>query len=143
MANSATMSAGKRLVTIGLLLQIIFFGIFVASGGLFHYRILRTPTPVSQQVKWQKYIYALYFSSALILIRSVFRLIEFNEGNDGFIMRKEVFLYIFDAVFMLAVVVCFNVVHPGLIIGRNVQRSEMQLSSREESGNRTPDHRRK
>lgn len=32
----------------------------------------------------------------LILARSVFRVIEFMQGNDGFIMSHEYMLYIFD-----------------------------------------------
>ena len=36
-------------------------------------------------------------------------------GNDGFLLRNEVFLYVFDAVLMLGVMVLVNLVHPGEI----------------------------
>jgi len=135
MADSKTMAMGKHLIIIGLLLQIIFFGIFIISGGFFHYRITRSPTTTSLNVNWQKYIYTLYVASILILIRSVFRVIEFSGGNDGVLLRNEVFLYIFDACLMLGVIACFNVVHPGTIIGRKAQGHAIPLDGGENGGN--------
>jgi hypothetical protein len=118
MASSKTMTTGKLLVVTGLCLQIIFFGFFVICGGRFHYRIVQSPTLASTNTSWKKYIYTLYAASIIILIRSIFRVVLFAEGNDSFLMRNEVFLYVFDSVLMLSVMVLFNVVHPGTIIGR-------------------------
>ena len=118
MASSKTMTTGKTLVVTGLCLQVVFFGFFVICGGRFHQRILQSPTLASTNTSWKKYIYTLYAASIIILIRSVFRVVLFAESNDGFLMRNEVFLYIFDSVLMLSVVVLFNIVHPGAIIGR-------------------------
>ena len=108
-------------------MQIFFFGIFLITSLLFHYRIYRSPTPTSITVSWQKYIFTLYAASALILVRSVFRVIEFSGGNDGILLRNEVFLYIFDAVLMLGVMAAFNLVHPGRIIGRKAQGQMFRL----------------
>jgi hypothetical protein len=66
------------------------------------------------------------------LIRSVFRVVEFSGGSDGPLMRSEVYLYVFDAVLMLAVLVNLNIVHPGDILGRKAQDS-MMLSERDTS----------
>lgn len=55
---------------------------------------------------------ALYLASALILIRSVLRLEEYAEGISGFVLSHEYFLYIFDSLLMLCVMVLFNLVHP-------------------------------
>lgn len=73
---------------------------------------------------------SLYLVSALILVRSLVRLIEFIQGFDGHILSHEVYLvsftrsvvgpkqlltarqYIFDALLMFAAVVVFNVIHP-------------------------------
>ena len=124
MANVQTMNFGKHLVVMGLLLQIIFFGIFIVSGGVFHYRIAHSPTPASSHANWKPYMYTLYGASIFILIRSMFRVIEFSGGNDGVLLRNEVFLYVFDAVLMTGVVVAFNVVHPGAVIGREKRRRD-------------------
>lgn len=101
MANAKSMEMGKKLVVVGLFLQIIFFGIFAITAAIFHYRIIRSPTPISATLSWQKYMFTLYGASVLILIRSVFRVIEFLGGNNGVLITNEVFLYIFDAVLML------------------------------------------
>jgi len=42
----------------------------------------------------------------------VFRLIEFAQGNDGYLLSMEIWLYLFDAVLMWVVMVWFAVVHP-------------------------------
>jgi len=128
MDKAKTMPTGKKLVVIGLFLQIVFFGVFVITGGIFHYRIVRSPTPASTANNWQKYMFTLYTASVLILIRSIFRVFEFSGGNDGVLMRNEVFLYIFDSVLMLGVMTSFNVVHPGSIIGRKSADGVVELS---------------
>lgn len=38
-----------------------------------------------------------------------------QQGNDGYLISHEAFLYIFDALLMLMVMVIFNVVHPSEI----------------------------
>lgn len=55
---------------------------------------------------------ALYVASALILVRSILRLEEYAEGTTGFVLSHEYFLYIFDSLLMLCVLVLFNLVHP-------------------------------
>jgi hypothetical protein len=45
----------------------------------------------------------------------MFRLIEYAQGNDGYLISHEVFLYIFDAVLIFATMVLFAVVHPSEI----------------------------
>ncbi|RDW64888.1 RTA-like protein [Coleophoma cylindrospora] len=129
MASAGSMNMGKNLVVAGLCIQIIFFGLFVFSSLLFHVRINRNPTVASEAVAWKKYIYALYASSVLILIRSIFRVALFADGNDSVLARNEAFVYIFDALFMLAVLVIFNVVHPGQIIGRKKNRDAEEVHS--------------
>jgi hypothetical protein len=46
------------------------------------------------------------------MIRSVFRLAEYLQGNNGYLLHHEIYLYIFDAVLMFITMVTFNVVHP-------------------------------
>jgi len=136
MANAKSVTTGKHMVVTGLVLQIIFFGIFVITSGIFHYRIVRKPTQISLQVSWKKYIFTLYFASILILIRSVFRVVEFSAGNDSVIMRNEVFLIIFDSILMLGVVVALNLVHPGTIMGSKGRAREgvIPLEDRDVTG---------
>lgn len=64
---------------------------------------------------WKRHMLALYVASALIMVRSVFRVVEYLQGNNGYLLRHEVYLYIFDALLMLAVMCLFNWIHPAEI----------------------------
>jgi hypothetical protein len=124
MAKTNTQKTGKNVVVFGLFLQIVFFGFFLVTGGLFHYRLNRSPTPSSAVTDWQKYMYSLYAAGFLILIRSIFRMAEFTGSVNGPIMMHEYYLYIFDAVLMLGVMIMFNVLHPGAVLGRSADQSQ-------------------
>lgn len=113
--TASAIKLGQNIIVGGLLAQIFFFGLFVFVAFLFHRRMARGPTSISLTVPWAKHLHALYISSGLILIRSVFRVVEFLQGRDGFIMEHQVFTYVFDAVLMWGVLVLFCWIHPGEI----------------------------
>ena len=52
------------------------------------------------------------------MVRSVFRAIEYLQGDDGYLLAREAYLYVFDAVLMLIVMLLFNVVHPAELFVR-------------------------
>ncbi|KAG2419785.1 hypothetical protein HFD88_004581 [Aspergillus terreus] len=105
---------GENVIVGGLFVQIIFFGFFLISAIIFQQRIGRHPTPESADSynPWRKHLYALHTSSVLILIRSVFRVVEYLQGWDGYLLSTEVFIYIFDALLMFIVLVIFVLIHP-------------------------------
>ena len=84
------------------------------TGLIFHYRMLGAPTAraLDPNISWKKHLNALYGASVLIMVRSIFRVVEYIQGYDGYLLQHEWYLYVFDAVLMLAVMVLFNVVHP-------------------------------
>ncbi|KAH8814869.1 RTA1 like protein-domain-containing protein [Xylogone sp. PMI_703] len=102
------------VVVVGLFIQIAFFSFFVVVALSFNRSINKAPTTRSKDpaIPWRKHIHTLYFTSILILIRSIFRCIEYIQGNDGYLLHHEIFIYIFDACLMLAVMVAFNVIYP-------------------------------
>lgn len=61
-------------------------------------------------------MHVLFGTSLLIMIRSIFRVAEYLQGNDGYILAHEAYLYVFDAVLMLSVMAVFNMVHPSRAI---------------------------
>lgn len=65
-----------------------------------------------QVVVWRKHIRALYFASILIMVRSVFRIAEYSQGNAGYLLSHEALLYCLDAVLMSGVMILFNAVCP-------------------------------
>jgi hypothetical protein len=119
---------GEKIIVVGLFIQIFFFGIFLISAVLFHYRINLVPTALSSStdIPWRQHMRNLYLTSGIILVRSVFRVVEYLVGNSGWILSHEYMLYIFDAILMLSVVVVFLWRHPGKLFldcGKRLDRS--------------------
>lgn len=126
---------GEKIIVVGLFLQLAFFGFFIVVAGIFHYRLLKRISGSSsnssrprkhrrspgshdvsdihvQNLPWKRHMSALYVASALIMVRSVVRVVEYLQGNNGYLLRHEVFLYIFDALLMFFVMILFNWIHP-------------------------------
>ncbi|KAI9738741.1 MAG: hypothetical protein M1834_008248 [Cirrosporium novae-zelandiae] len=112
MKSTSAISTGSHIVLGGLFIQIIFFGLFVTAALIFNLRINKNPTMCSRDVPWRKHLKALYAASLLIMVRSIFRVMEYTGGRDGYLLGHEVYMYIFDAVLMVAVMAIFNFVQP-------------------------------
>ncbi|KAH7386601.1 putative RTM1-like protein [Cadophora sp. MPI-SDFR-AT-0126] len=115
--SAEAINRGQTIILIGLVAQIVIFAFFVLTASTFHLRLRRAPTQklLTDSIPWEKHMWALYGCSMLILIRCVFRLIEYAQGRTGFFMSKEVFMYLFDSVLMLGVMVFLAIVHPSEI----------------------------
>ncbi|KAH8590092.1 RTA1 like protein-domain-containing protein [Bisporella sp. PMI_857] len=115
--DEGVIKSGEKLVIAGLFVQLAYFGFFIAVALVFHRRMLAKPTSSSLRadIHWKKYLTTLYVTSVLILIRSVFRVIEYLQGNNGSLLRKEIYLYIFDSVLMFLVLAWMNWFHPSEI----------------------------
>lgn len=102
---------GEKLIIAGLFVQITIFGFFVVTSLHFHRRIVSQPTaPASHDViPWRRHLWVLYAASAIILVRSVFRVVEYLQGNGGYLISHEIFLYLFDMALMAVVMVIFLV----------------------------------
>ncbi|KAK4244827.1 RTA1 like protein [Corynascus novoguineensis] len=110
---------GESIILGGLGIQIVFFGFFIVTTVNFHLRIAANPTPRSLSAStgpWRQLVVALYASSALILVRSVFRMVEFGMGNDSVLMSSEAYLLGLDGALMLAVAALLLWCHPSRTI---------------------------
>lgn len=61
-------------------------------------------------------MHMLYGVSALIIVRSIFRIVEYVMGTDGYPLRHEWTLYLFDTIPMLACTVLFYFRYPAKIL---------------------------
>lgn len=115
--NPSFLDIGNGVIIAGLVLQLLWFIFFMVAAIVFHRRMIWTPTSAARQpeIRWRSYLYTLYSVSTLIVIRSLFRVIEYIQGNTGYLMRHEAFLYVFDSLPMLTVVVYLHWKHPGEI----------------------------
>ncbi|RHZ43795.1 RTA1 domain-containing protein [Aspergillus thermomutatus] len=140
-SHSTTDRTGEHVIIGGLLVQIGFFCFFIVVAVLFQRRIDRFPTPravsVSPPIPWRKHLFALYVTSFLILVRSVERFVEYAQGQEGGLISHEVYLFVFDGVPMLLVLVILVRVHPSemnALLGRGrVAATKTGLSFRDVS----------
>lgn len=114
---------GERIVIAGLMIQIIVFGFFVVTAFVFQRRAQRNPTNEScdASLPWQKSMRMLFIVSALIMIRSCFRVVEYAMGNDGYLLGHEWTLYIFDSVLMFIVMVVYYLWYPNWIVPQKLE----------------------
>ncbi|KAF3402545.1 hypothetical protein DPV78_004251 [Talaromyces pinophilus] len=112
--NLESMKNGEHLIVVGLVVQILFFAFFLVTATHFYWKIKKYPMPrsCSPDIPWRKHLNILYLTSFLIMVRSIFRLIEYIQGNNGYLLHHEMYLYIFDSLLMFMVMVIFNIIHP-------------------------------
>lgn len=111
---------GENIILGGLGIQVLFFGFFIIVTAVFHRRIRNDPTPKSIRIiaPWKTLLYTLYGTSLLIMIRSIYRVAEYAQGQSGELQSKEFWLYVFDALPMVIVALLFNWMHPSRVISR-------------------------
>ncbi|TLD19956.1 hypothetical protein PspLS_09387 [Pyricularia sp. CBS 133598] len=108
---------GSNIIIAGLFVQLFCFGCFIVISVAFHMAINKQPTGrSSSDIPWRKHLKALYLGSALIMVRSIFRAVEYLQGFNGYLLSHEVYLYVFDALLMIFVMIWFNWVHPEEIL---------------------------
>lgn len=111
-ADGSNQRVGRVLLIVGLaalVCVILFFLatlIYVSTSAIY-----RVQAPALRPV------YAgLYLTVALLLIRNIFRLIEFGQGWHGYIADHEVYFYIFDALMMLLWLLVMLPLHFGILL---------------------------
>jgi hypothetical protein len=119
------------LILLGLAIQFISFMFFALCAIIFHLRIRRKPTERSANVdpKWIQTLYMLYAVSVLIVIRSIFRIVEYAFGDNGYPITHEWTLYVFDSVLMISVTILFYFGYPSNLAPKQDENA-IRLESR-------------
>ncbi|KAI1034167.1 hypothetical protein LB503_012564 [Fusarium chuoi] len=115
------LNLGKTLGIVGVSTQIAGFGLFTVSAIRFHFAARRLSPDFAKDnqekhgimKKWQTLLIVVNVSCLLILVRSIYREIDFAGGKDGTTHQKEWYLYVFDTLPILLVVFLYNVFFPG------------------------------
>lgn len=97
------------MVRASIILQLACFVGFIALEIVFHRRCLKANV---MSRKLRSIIILLYVSSALILVRNIYRVVEVYDGVEGYLFYHEAFFYVFDGALMLVNTVMWNVWHP-------------------------------
>lgn len=104
---------------------------------------MRRPTDpsMSAEVPWRKHLYTVYLTGSLIMVRCIFRLVEYVTGTKGYIWQHEAFSYVFDSSLMWFVMVIFAVNHPSeiraIITGQGKVVQGLRMKSHASSVNST------
>ncbi|KAJ4137285.1 hypothetical protein NW768_002867 [Fusarium equiseti] len=139
LANQKLANVGKIIVIVGLIAQIILFLAFVTICVVFHrrFRAHLRRSDALVEVRWESYLNMLYITSAFILIRNIFRVVEFIMDKDGYLMQKEWPTFVFDAVLMFLVMVAFYVWYPGNLTSTSRDSTVELVPKRDNSARET------
>ncbi|KAI0466138.1 RTA1-domain-containing protein [Xylaria cf. heliscus] len=123
----------KKLVLGGLLAQLVALTIFVFIAFIVKQRIKRSPTQFilkDASVNWRNHFTAVIVVTILILVRSIVRAIEYLQGDGGYVMSHEAFIYVFDAAPMWLVMAVYLLLHPGRLVRHGRRLEQIEKSGR-------------
>jgi len=125
--NTELLRSGATLIAIAAVLQAVIECMFFSMIGWLHYRCVRTHM-LTRRVNILCIM--LYGTSALVLLRCIFRVIEnfttvslISSSVCGptcdVILRHEWYLYVFEAAPMVFYTYWLNIIHPGRFLPRD------------------------
>lgn len=65
------------------------------------------------------FVYAITLCSVLIFVRCIYRLIELAEGWTGYLILREAYFLVLEALIVFIGTLVLSVIHPGFVFGRN------------------------
>ena len=128
---------GNAIIVGGLGLQVLMFIGFIVCCLTWHVRFRRhlSETGARCETPWRSYVHMLYGTSLAILVRSLYRMVEFVMGQDSYLFVNEWPTYVLDAGLMLLVMAAFYIWYPDQL--QPGPRSMIELTSQ---GTVSPDH---
>ncbi|PYH74920.1 RTA1 domain-containing protein [Aspergillus vadensis CBS 113365] len=122
-AVESMQTLSKVIVIVGLIFQVGMFVFFIVVSVVFHMRMQKRPTSGAQS-PWKYHMHTLFAVSGLILVRSIYRVVEYVMGYNGYLLTHEWPLYVFDCALMWLVMVIWAARYPGDI---QTGKPEMEL----------------
>ena len=110
-SSAGQATTGTSLLIAGLVIQVLSVLIYLAIAFIFY---LNASTKMNKETK--SLFIALYVAGVMVLLRSVFRVVEFSSGYAGPIVVNENFMYGLDFVPLCLALICFLIVHPEKVL---------------------------
>ncbi|KAF2278443.1 RTA1-domain-containing protein [Westerdykella ornata] len=79
----------------------------------------RTSVPQYGRHAWTALLKLMLGAAVVIILRCVFRIVEFAQGHAGYLASHEVYMYLFDTLPMLGVQLLFHFVRADSVFGAN------------------------
>ncbi|KAI9671240.1 MAG: hypothetical protein M1829_004647 [Trizodia sp. TS-e1964] len=121
---------GFAALRLGLILQLLCFALFYLISIRFMVvsKRWRNEWPEGDNGKWRKFGFVINITSGLIVLRSIYRVIEYAGSDEvrGYNESHEWPLYIFDALLMILVFAVFAVFHPAKYLPERYTRFRLR-----------------
>lgn len=117
----------RKVILGGLIAQLVALCFFVFMTWRARRRIARSKVAVlleDASLAWENHFRALEAVTVLVILRSFVRMVEYAQGENGFVISHEAFIYVFDATPMFLTVTTYVVLHPSRLI-RDARRLGM------------------
>ncbi|KAF2028178.1 RTA1-domain-containing protein [Setomelanomma holmii] len=137
LAKPENVKTGEYIIIGGLVLQCLLFFFFMYCCIRFHrrFRYHLSTTGERTTIPWEPILNMLYGVSVLVLVRNVYRLVEYIMGKDSYLFENEWPVYVLDGLLMLVVMIVFFVWYPDQLQKKNTE-SMTELKEDIESQNR-------
>ncbi|KAF9219550.1 hypothetical protein BS17DRAFT_788986 [Gyrodon lividus] len=111
--NSTGIRIGADALLGGLILQTLSFALFIVLV-LHAYRGLVKDGVRPSQEPWGMILWTLFFSSALFLVRCIYRVVELGQltGGGDYLMTHEIYFYMFDLLPLLVGICTYIIFWP-------------------------------
>ncbi|KAF9876566.1 rta1 domain-containing protein [Colletotrichum karsti] len=122
--DPSAIDLSKKIIMGGLLAQLGVICLFALSCWHSHRWAKREAPNLNAThagIHWNKYYLMTYLVAFIMFVRSLVRGIEYLEGGGGYIIAHEVFVYLFDATLMVAIMGLYLWIHPGRLV-RDIAR---------------------
>ncbi|KAJ7075210.1 RTA1-like protein [Mycena belliarum] len=123
--DEAGANMGARIMLGGIIFQAVAITVYTACAVSF-LRAYSADAPVrrtsdmrarrAMEPNVRLMIYALAFSTGVLFIRSIYRIIELATGWHGKIIETEVYFNIFDGAMVVLAIYTVNLAHPGRLL---------------------------
>jgi hypothetical protein len=129
---------GTNIMVAGIDFQLVSVVIFSVLFFLFLYRAsAKLNLPAFKNDKNMKLLVLVTsFSILLIIMRSIYRTVELAGGWTGHVIETERYFIALDGAPMAALVIAFNILHPGVLINRIIARNGVQIAEKTEKKSR-------
>ncbi|KZP04541.1 RTA1-domain-containing protein [Athelia psychrophila] len=134
-ASKGMAKVGQNIALVGLVLQLLSFGLYTILLLVFGARVRSRYPKVWHMGKlgglrdWRVLYYTTCLTCIGIIVRSVFRIAEFSQGYSGWIPTHEAYFYCFDSIPLFLAISLYMFVWPPVYTHQGQTMNDMPLGS--------------
>jgi len=125
----------RKIILAGLSIQLAALTFFMANCWQVHKKLRQATKEGTMHglvVSWQTHLMALEAATLLLFIRSMVRVVEYAQGDTGYVASHEVYIYVFDGALMFLIMLFFSILHPQRLVQDMDNKEKKKEGSRME-----------